>query len=136
VDIVQISPQVTPLVNKFYKANRARGRATKQDQVWVVKKTDIVAACRMQTFSEYFFLSTVYVAEQYRSQGVARSLLATVLNHKIKPVYTFSYVHLAQFYSSVGFIYCDTLPEQLATKFTQYQLQKRDIVAMSYLISE
>ena len=48
----------TPLVNKFYKKHSVRGRANKQDKVWVTYyNNEIVAACRLQDKTEFLFLN-------------------------------------------------------------------------------
>ena len=58
-----------PLVNKFYALYSVRGRANKQDQVWVVySEMQIVAACRIQNKHDFLFLSTVFVAPQHRAK--------------------------------------------------------------------
>lgn len=45
----------TPLVNKFYKKYNVRGRANKQDKLWVnYYNNEIVAACRLQNKADFF----------------------------------------------------------------------------------
>ncbi|MBB1467423.1 GNAT family N-acetyltransferase [Pseudoalteromonas sp. SG41-5] len=124
-----LEPITTPLVNKFYSQYKARGRATRQDQVWVVyHDLVIVAACRIQNRSDYLFLSTLLVAPAWRGQGLAKQLLIHTLSNQNSLVYTFAYTHLADFYQSIGFNFVLTLPSPLDTLFTVYQ--QRNIVAM------
>ncbi|TMP33361.1 GNAT family N-acetyltransferase [Pseudoalteromonas rubra] len=122
----------TPLVNKFYQAHRARGRATRHDQNWVLKSTEIVAACRIQCVAGSDFLSTVLVDPKLRGKGFARQLLKAVLTQQHTPLYTFAYRHLATFYAKLGFevIPPEGLPLALADKYHNYVAQGRQILAM------
>ncbi|NOU52614.1 GNAT family N-acetyltransferase [Pseudoalteromonas sp. JBTF-M23] len=127
--IVQLNVISTPLINKFYKQHRGRGRAIKQDQNWVVKDPDIIAACRVQHIEGVLLLSSVLVAPKHRSKGIARALLTQVFAQQNAAVYTFAYRHLYEFYQQMGLCEC-TLPSQLQPYFDSYVAQKRDIVAM------
>ncbi|WP_105169052.1 GNAT family N-acetyltransferase [Pseudoalteromonas sp. T1lg23B] len=129
MQICLLDPLATPLVNKFYQHHKGRGRATKQDQNWVVKAPDIVAACRVQNKDGELLLSSVLVAEGLRNRGVASALLTQVITAQNTTVYTFAYRHLFEFYQRLGFSRC-TLPLKLQPYFNSYVAQKRDIVAM------
>ncbi|TMP24030.1 N-acetyltransferase [Pseudoalteromonas rubra] len=125
----------TPLVNKFYQAHKARGKATRQDQNWVLKSTEIVAACRVQCVASSDFLSTVLVDPKLRGRGLARQLLMAVLASQHTPLYTFAYRHLATFYAGLGFeeIEPERLPQALTEKYHTYVAQGRQILAMQYI---
>ncbi|KAA1158549.1 GNAT family N-acetyltransferase [Pseudoalteromonas sp. B131b] len=129
---VEILEQVkSPLVNKFYKQYSVRGRANKQDQLWVVyNKTDIVAACRLQHKAEFLFLSTVFVAPQHRSKGLAKLLITTLLEKQNKVVYTFAYKTLVDLYRTVGFNQVLTYTLALQVLFDTYK--HRNVVALKY----
>ncbi|MCF2908600.1 GNAT family N-acetyltransferase [Pseudoalteromonas sp. DL2-H2.2] len=134
--VAQLLPAIqTPLVNKFYQAHKARGKATRQDQSWVLKATDIVAACRVQHISGEYFLSTVLVAPEYRGKGFAKVLLTAVLASQPRSLYTFAYCHLSAFYQGLGFTVIDpvALPQELAEKYHCYVAQGRQILAMQYI---
>ncbi|MDK1287146.1 GNAT family N-acetyltransferase [Pseudoalteromonas sp. B95] len=123
----------TPLVNKFYQANRVRGRATKQDAIWVVKAPSIIAACRLQKIEQETFLSTVFVEQAYRGKGVAKQLLQSAI--KREPcVYTFAYQAVVPLYSKLNFIVIDekVLPAKLRQMFASYTKQGREIIAMCF----
>lgn len=122
----------TPMVNKFYQAHKVRGRANKQDEVWVVKCPYIVAACRVQNRAGALFLSTLFVVEQYRSQGIAKQIILEVLSQHTQPIFTFAYTHLEAFYRSVKFTSADALPDELAGMLNAYRQQGRNIIAMKY----
>lgn len=123
----------TPLVNKFYQANRVRGRATKQDLVWVVKLTELIAACRVQKVEQDAFLSTVFVDPEYRGKGVATQLLASAIEAE-DLVYTFAYQDVVSLYLQLDFINVsqDVLPEKLRNMFVNYTKQGREITAMCF----
>ena len=93
-----------PLVNKFYALYSVRGRANKQDQVWVVySETQIVAACRIQNKHDFLFLSTVFVAPQHRAKGLAKQLVCAAIKQQSMPLYTFAYKNITALYTSLGF---------------------------------
>ena len=121
-----------PLVNKFYQAHNVRGRANKQDEVWVIKSQSIVAACRIQNRAGALFLSTLFVAEAYRGQGIAKQIILEVLSQYTQPIFTFAYAHLEAFYRAAQFTCADALPDELSCIFNAYRQQGRNIIAMKY----
>ncbi|WP_338364343.1 GNAT family N-acetyltransferase [uncultured Pseudoalteromonas sp.] len=122
----------TPLVNKFYAQNNVRGRANKQDQVWVVyNKMQVVAACRIQNKHDFLFLSTVFVDPQHRKKGLAKQLLCAAVKQQTMPLYTFAYTHLTRLYMALGFNQVLTYTPGLKALFDIYA--HRNIVALEYL---
>ena len=121
----------TPLVNKFYKLHGASGRANKQDQVWVIYLDEqIVAACRVQHKSNFLFLSTVYVAKEHRSKGLAKQLITDLLKHQHMHVYTFAFKNIVDLYLSIGFNQVLTYTPEIHVLFDMYK--HRNIVALEY----
>lgn len=126
-----LEPIKTPLANKFYSQYKARGRASKNDQVWVAYyDLMIVAACRIQTRGGCLFLSTLLVAPVWRGHGVAKQLLKHALSQQSAQVYTFAYAHLVDFYQLVGFNLVLALPSPLDKLLAVYL--QRKVVAMQY----
>jgi len=120
-----------PLVNKFYKKNNVRGRANKQDKVWVTYyNNEIVAACRLQDKTEFLFLSTVFVAVEHRGKGVAKQLLSTLLKSQDKVINTFAYKNVVDLYYAIGFNHVLTYTHTLQVLFDAYKHRK--IVALEY----
>jgi len=120
-----------PLVNKFYKKHNVRGRANKQDKVWVTYyHNEIVAACRLQDKTEFLFLSTVFVALEHRGNGVATQLLSTLLKSQNKVVNTFAYKNVVDLYCAIGFNQVLTYTLALQVLFDTYK--HRNIVALEY----
>ncbi|MBZ2192557.1 GNAT family N-acetyltransferase [Pseudoalteromonas arctica] len=120
-----------PLVNKFYKKHNVRGRANKQDKVWVTYyNNEIVAACRLQDKTEFLFLSTVFVALEHRGKGVAKQLLSTLLKSQDKMINTFAYKNVVDLYCAIGFNQMLTYTLALQVLFDTYK--HRNIVALEY----
>lgn len=122
-----------PLVNKFYKANRARGKAKGNERVWVAKDNgEIVGAARVADISGFDFLTGVMVAVTHQRQGIAAALVLQMVNAQQKPCFTFPYGHLVDLYQKLGFVEVDVseLPKPIEMRFERYRGQGRDIVAM------
>ncbi|GAA61072.1 acetyltransferase, GNAT family protein [Pseudoalteromonas sp. BSi20652] len=120
-----------PLVNKFYKKHNVRGRANKQDKVWVTYyNNEIVAACRLQDKTEFLFLSTVFVVLEHRGKGVAKQLLSTLLKSQNKTLYTFAYKNVVDLYCAIGFNQVLTYTLALQVLFDTYK--HRNVVALEY----
>ena len=120
-----------PLVNKFYKKHNVRGRANKQDKVWVTYYNDeIVAACRLQDKTDFLFLSTVFVTLEHRGKGVAKQLLSTLLKSQDKKINTFAYKNVVDLYCAIGFNQVLTYTLALQVLFDTYK--HRNIVALEY----
>ncbi|WP_462159126.1 GNAT family N-acetyltransferase [Pseudoalteromonas sp. GB56] len=128
--VQRLPPLATPLVNKFYDEVGARGRATKQDQVWVTRcNNTIIAAARVANIDNNSFLCGVYVASQHRNQGQASALIRQICAEHTGPIYSFIYQHLTEFYTKLGFIPVpQTLPSALTSKLLTYQNQGRKIL--------
>ncbi|WP_105188262.1 GNAT family N-acetyltransferase [Pseudoalteromonas sp. T1lg48] len=123
----------TPLVNKFYDRVGARGRANKQDQLWVVRcDNEIVAAARVSRLEEQQFLCGVFVAASHRRQGLAGTLIRQVCTELNGPIYSFIYQHLSPLYEQLGFAAVATLPEHLASRLHSYRRQGRDVLPYCY----
>ena len=120
-----------PLVNKFYKKHNVRGRANKQDKLWVTYyNNEIVAACRLQDKTEFLFLSTMFVALEHRGKGVAKQLLSTLLKSQDKMINTFAYKNVVDLYCAIGFNQVLTYTLALQVLFDTYK--HRNIVALEY----
>lgn len=130
--IVELLDEIKiPLVNKFYKKHNVRGRANKQDKVWVTYyNNEIVAACRLQDKTDFLFLSTVFVALEHRGKGVAKQLLSTLLKSQDKKVNTFAYKNVVDLYCAIGFNQVLTYTLALQVLFDTYK--HRNIVALEY----
>ncbi|MEO2268311.1 GNAT family N-acetyltransferase [Pseudoalteromonas sp. YIC-656] len=131
----RLTPLATPLVNKFYDEVGARGRATKQDQVWVIRcDNNISAAARVANIDEHAFICGVYVAPEHRNQGQASNLIRQICAELDAPIYTFIYQHLEDFYLQLGFIPVQQeLPAPLLSRLHAYQNQGRKILPYCFV---
>ncbi|WP_105255776.1 GNAT family N-acetyltransferase [Pseudoalteromonas sp. T1lg75] len=129
----RLSPLATPLVNKFYDRVGARGRANKQDLLWVVRcDNEIVAAARVSRLEDQHFLCGVFVDAGHRRRGLAGTLIRQICSELNGPIYSFIYRHLHPFYAQLGFAAVATLPEHLASRLHSYRRQGRDVLAYCY----
>ena len=136
IEYQQLPTIKLPLANKFYRAVNARGKASGGDIVWVARERAnnvIIAVARLAPIKGFQLLTGVYVAPNYRHQGIASQLI----NKLIVPnqgCYSFVLTHLADFYINLGFemVTNQQLPCELAQRFNAYQHQGRDIIAMIY----
>ena len=122
-----------PLASKFYRQHNNKSKVSGSDIVWVTRyNNDIVAASRLSlVLPNYRLLTNVFVASDYRKQGIAQQLLQHLCDESLL-TYTFSLQHLQKLYQQVGFqvVRPDELPCELAQMFVAYVKQGRNIVAM------
>ena len=72
-----LAPIKYPLANKFYRAHKARGKASGDDIVWIARdNSSFIAAARLsQIVQQYWLLTGVHVENTYRGQGIASKLI-------------------------------------------------------------
>jgi len=132
-NIQQLDTIAFPLVNKFYRQQKAKSKASGHDTVWVAKEHHkIIAVARITPLpSLHLLLTGVHVSDNYRHQGIARELVTQCCDIN-ESVYTFSLSHLVDFYRQLGFVTLptDDLPCELAQRFNAYIKQGRKIIAM------
>lgn len=120
-----------PLVNKFYRAHRSPMRAGADDQVWVAKNGEIVAAVCVQPLVQGpgFWLTSLFVAPSHRQQRIASHLVTQACEHTPGPVWLFCHPELAGFYTALGFTAADKLPPNLAERLQRY-CRTKSLVAL------
>lgn len=121
-------------MNKFYKLNKARGKASRDEQVWVSQTAEIVAACRVKNISSHLLLLGLMVTPQERGKGTGQALVQAVLTAQSQDVYTFAYRKLIPWYEKLGFqlIAIEDAAHEISEKFIIYQKQGRDIALMRW----
>jgi len=134
--VERLEPIQLPLVNRFYKDCRYSAKATRSDEVYVLRQGGkIVAALRLSSKPEHnLFLRSMCVHPEYRRRGLGAELLTAlgpVLT--LQPVYCFPFSHLEAFYSNAGFE--RQMPESVASfirdPWASYCRQGRDIIIMT-----
>lgn len=115
-----LAQALRPLVDKFYRSQRSPMRAAKGATVWVAKQHDIIGALSLTAVAGGYWLTGLFVAPQWRRQGVAGRLLEQVMNSQTGPVWLFCHPDLSGFYQRAGFVPCVDLPEVLADRLQRY----------------
>lgn len=124
-----------PLVNKFYKACRYSGKATRGDSIFALKGAQgIVAAVRLEPRSNgWYFLRSMCVAPELRRQGLGSQLLRGLDDFlQQHPCYCYPFDHLQGLYQQAGFRLQDphTAPAEMQEAFRRYTAQGRKIILM------
>lgn len=130
LDFISVDPITFPLINKFYRQYKVRGRVKSHDLVWVTKSGDeIIAVAKLIPKANFYLLSGVFTVKHWRGKGVATKLINSLLTDFTKPIHTFAYSKLSTWYQSLGFDYQE-LPDELAPLFLAYRRQGRDICCL------
>lgn len=109
-----------PLLNKFYRAHRSSMRASGGAVLWAVKHIDIIAGLSLTRIGEGHWLTGLFVAPQWRSQGIAAGLMRCAMESLQGPVWLFCHPQLEEFYARSGFTLAPQLPPPLAEKLARY----------------
>ena len=115
---------LTPLADKFYRAQRSPMRTAPGAQVWVAEQAAIVAALCLQPVAHGHWLTGLLVAKPQRGQGLARQLINTAQASCHTPLWLFCHPQLSAFYQRLGFTPVDDLPQVLAERLARYQRSK------------
>ncbi len=117
-----------PLLNKFYRAHRSPMRAGADEQLWVAKETEIVAALGLRSIGSHadegVWLTGLFVAPALRGRGIASQLVEVACTEANGPVWLFCHPTLGDFYARLGFSRGESLPASLAERFARYQRTK------------
>lgn len=113
-----------PLANKFYGAHRSKMKATREDQVWVLEQSQIIAALCLRPVAHGHWLTSLFVAPEHRQQGHAKQLIKAVTSTCSGPVWLFCHPSLHGFYQASGFSPAVQLPASLDERLTRYQRSK------------
>ncbi len=110
-------------LNRFYKRNGHRGKATTSHQSWwLIHNSDIVAALRLEPHPWGLLLRGMWVATELRGQGFGSQLLCALQPQLSKaPCYCLPYTTQLDFYYRNGFIDArDSAPTALYQQHTHY----------------
>ncbi len=129
--IRQLSSELRPLLNKFYRCHRSHMRAPAEASYWVAGHSDIVAGLCLTEVADGRWLTGLLVAPDQRGRGLASSLVSRALIACEGPVWLFCEPKLTRFYQQFGFKLAETLPEPLASRLKRYNQHKR-LTAMRY----
>lgn len=127
--IESLPPQQRPLLDRFYRDQKSKMRASKTGESWVVRQGDIRAAVNLEPMVEGCWLRGLLVATDARRGGLARRLLLHCLAATNAPVWLFCNPGLAPLYQSVGFRNAEALPQELTSRLRRYR-QGKSLVAL------
>lgn len=120
------------LLRKFYRSHNSPMRITQQAKVWVVRAPSIIAGVCLSPVAEGYWLTSLFTADEYRQQGVARLLIEHVQTaYQGAPIWLFCHPDLISFYNKLGFKQTQCLPESLSDRLHRYQ-QHKALTAMQY----
>ncbi|AGZ36417.1 N-acetyltransferase GCN5 [Pseudomonas sp. VLB120] len=117
------------LLDHFYRQHGSRMRAASDGELWVARRTEIIAGLSLAPIENGHWLTGLFVAPQQRKQGVAGQLIDAALAGGRGPIWLFCHPDLAPFYQHLAFETAAQLPEALAARLARYQRSKR-LVAM------
>jgi N-acetylglutamate synthase-like GNAT family acetyltransferase len=127
--------EAAKLVDPFYERFGFSGRARGTDTFFLAMKDDeLVGAVRYCVEENIPMLRTMMIHPDYRRQGVGQMLLAEFARfldaRGIRNVYCLPYSHLAVFYSSIGFVGADDVPELLKERMRAYATTGEKTICM------
>jgi GNAT superfamily N-acetyltransferase len=130
------------VVNKFYKSQNHKGRASGDERVFIAQKRcenshqlNIIAAVRLIRYQGYYWLRSLYVEKSIQGNNVG-SLLLSFLNQNIQQtIHCFPYIHLKRFYQNCGYSLTklNDLPLPLQQLHQRYSTKSDRILIMSHL---
>lgn len=135
--VEELTPIAFPLVNRFFKDNGHKGKASGDERVWVVRcsKGNIVAGLRASPKSEGYLLRSVWVGRNAQRKGIGSFFLREVLNDLGSiHCWCYPYAHLELFYQKSGFFSPepDSVPPDILAPYLRYQQQGHDFLLMCH----
>jgi GNAT superfamily N-acetyltransferase len=126
------------LVDRFYRVQGYKVKCGASERVYVItnEREGFIAAARLVPQSSgHYWLRNLLVASDWRGKGIATGLMQKLLPDLApQGCYCFALPHLADFYSSLGFIqrplHC---PEDILRTYNTYRTRGRDWVLMGYI---
>ena len=136
MNIEELAPIRFPLVNRFFKNNKHKGKAKGNERVFVLKNDqgDILAALRACPKSQGYLLRSVQVDQQHYRQGLGALLVKeTARLLQPEPCWCYPLSHLRSFYESCGFQVSDTkqVKDDIRIPFLRYIQQRKKLLLMN-----
>ncbi|MDF0733165.1 GNAT family N-acetyltransferase [Pseudomonas entomophila] len=118
------------LLDRFYREQGSRMRAVAEGQLWVARAGTLVAGLNLSAVEDGQWLTGLFVAPAWRSQGVAGGLVDAALAGTTTSTWLFCHPDLQRFYQRLGFAATESLPAALTSRLERYRRGKR-LVAMA-----
>ena len=123
VQISQLSDDLRPLLNKFYRDHDSPMRAS-DGELWVARDETIVGGLSVKKVSKGYWLTGLFVDPDYRGQGIARQLVAQARAPLDGPLWLFCHPDLQGLYEAMGFACTSVLPQAMAERLVHYRRNK------------
>ena len=134
ISIHEASEAESSDIAAFYARCGYSGGLSSDDTILVaVKAESLVGVVRLCSEHQVAVLRGMQVLPDFQRQGIGRALLEECLSEIGDAVcYCIPWSHLEQFYSSGGFVRCESadVPEFLSERFSCYVAQGRDVIFM------
>lgn len=132
--IEELSPEMFPLANRFFKENGHKGKARSHERVFVWRENGkIIAALRACPKANGYLLRSVWVSIALRRTGLGSQLMQESLKRlSPSPCWCYPYSHLEAFYQRLGFhtMEANSVPEEIASPWLNYQSRGEDFLLM------
>nr|WP_286198113.1 GNAT family N-acetyltransferase [Salinisphaera sp. G21_0] len=134
--VEELNPIAFPLINRFFKENGHKGKASSEERVWVARcaKGNIIAGLRASPKSDGYLLRSVQVASNAQRKGIGSFFLSEVLkNLNAVNCWCYPYVHLELFYQRAGFFSPepDSVPSDILAPYLRYRQQGHTFLLMA-----
>ena len=133
--LVQADETTLFRLNRFYKRNGHRGKASKDHLAyWLEADQTIIAGLRLEPMPWGNLLRGLWVAKQYRGLGAGQKLLNALRTQlSDAPCYYLPYVEQEAFYQRNGFQDAhDTAPADLIKQWRSYLKRGEQLALMHY----
>ncbi len=134
--IRSLAPELFPLAKKFYKHFGQTTKTNRQDQIYAAFRNNTMQACaRIAPYGDARLLRSVFVAPDYRDQGLGSALITHALEKcSLNEVWTFPYRNLDSMYEALGFYHfaVENAPDTIQKAFKTYSDQGKHISLMRW----
>jgi len=131
LDYSPLPKSLQPLLVRFYRAHNSRNRIRPGATCWVARHGVILGGLCLTPVADGHFLTGLLVAPLERSRGIGAQLVRVALRSSSGPVWLFCKPELLEFYTRLGFVMTDRLPDTLADRLTRYRRSKALIALLN-----
>lgn len=131
LDYSPLPKALQPLLVRFYRAHNSRNRIRPEATCWVARRGAILGGLCLTPVADGHFLTGLLVTPSQRSRGIGAQLVREALMSNSEPVWLFCKPELLDFYTQLGFVMTDQLPDTLADRLARYRRTKALIALLN-----
>ncbi len=131
LDYSPLPKALQPLLVRFYRAHNSRNRIRPEATCWVARRGAILGGLCLTPVADGHFLTGLLVIPSQRSRGIGAQLVREALMSNSGPVWLFCKPELLDFYTQLGFVMTDQLPDTLADRLARYRRTKALIALLN-----